>query len=230
MIRRQVLPLLALLPALAGCGTTQTVVRRIRIIARAEVSGKPVEGSTVMEMTWRAPPSGRMYIDIYGEALILELDGRGTVYVLPIALAPDGRFGGSWAYAVLRTFGIPGQGTLENFPAIEAMTGRHPVAGLGSAELPPLMVAFQDESRKDSIFQVKPEEFERRFGSGVKFLGMEFEFTEDSVTEVLAKRLPMLVESDSNNTFPRDPPGKLRPLVKLPFAYKINENLFFRRG
>ena len=69
MNRRHVLTLM-MLPALAGCGSTETVTRRIRIIAKAEVEGKPVEGSTVMELTWRSTPEGRMYIEEHGEALI----------------------------------------------------------------------------------------------------------------------------------------------------------------
>ena len=228
MNRRHVLPLLAMLPALAGCGS-ETVTKRIRIIAKAEVDGKPVEGSTVMELTWRAS-GGRMYIQAYGEALILELDGRGTVYILPVALAPDGQFAGSWSGAVRRALGIEGQGQVEDFPTIEAAEGRYPVNGLGAPNQPPLMVAFRDEARKDSIYQVLPETIESNFGPGVKFLGMEFEFTNDSVTEMLAKRLPMLTRADTNNEFSRDPPGHIRSITIVPLPYKINENAFFKRG
>ncbi len=69
-----------------------------------------------------------------------------------------------------------------------------------------------------------------RFGAGVKYIGMEFEFTDDPVTEVLAKRLPMLVGSDPNNVFPSDPAGKLRPTSKLPFECRVGEDEFFERN
>jgi hypothetical protein len=66
------------------------VTRHIKIIATAEVDGKQVQGFTVMELKWRATSSGRMYQSEKGEALILELAGRGTVYVLNSTQAPDG--------------------------------------------------------------------------------------------------------------------------------------------
>ena len=229
MNRRHILTLLALLPALAACGNVETVTRRIRIIAKAEVDGTPVEGSTVMEITWRAS-GGRMYIDTYGEALILELDGRGTVYVMPMSLDDQGRLtSGYWPYVLLRAIGIPGQGARKDLATIGAAQGRFEVHGIGNSRLLPLMVSFGDEMRKDSIFQVKPNDFAAHFGAGVRFTGFEFSFADDPVTDFLAKRLPMLVKSDPNNVFPRDPAGKLRPTSELPLAYKMSERHFILR-
>ena len=174
MNRRHVL---ALLPALAGCGSSETVTRRIRIIAKAEVDGKEVEGSTVMELTWRAG-GGRMYHEPYGEALVPELNGRGTVYILPTFINPDdGQFGiGYWFGAVNQTLGIEGNGQIGDLPVIEAANGKYPVSGIGKKRFMPLMVSFRDEIRKDSIFQVFPDSFENTFGQGVKLTSITVAF------------------------------------------------------
>lgn len=210
----------------------ETVTRRIKISATAIVDGQPTVGSTTMEITWRSDgvEGGRMYIDTIGEALILELNGRGTVYVLPVAIAADGRFAGSWAYAVLGSLGIEGQALLSDLLTIKLAQGEFAVPGLGDRDLQPLMVAFGDENDKASIYEVRRENFSDHFGEGVTFSGMSFAFTEGPVTEKLIQRLPMLDESSPSNTFPRDPPGMIRPFVELPFAYKMNENAFFRKG
>src|SRR5260221_5153964 len=105
------LPILAILASLTGCFGEQTVEKRIRIIAHASVDGEPVEGSTVMEMTWRSKSDGRMYIETYGEALILDLKGRGTVYVLNKAFGRESHWAGGWSYVVLDALHIEGQGT-----------------------------------------------------------------------------------------------------------------------
>lgn len=229
MNRRSVLALAALALPLAGCGD-ETVTRRIRVIAKAEVAGKPVEGSTVMEITWRGTSDGRMFIENHGEALILELDGHGTAFILPTSLDNERRLTPNyWAYVLLRSIGIEGQGQREDFPKLESAQGRYPVTGIGNTPRLPLIVRFANENRKDSVRQVLPENFESAFGSGAKFVGIEFEFTDDPPTEILAERLPMLAKRDPNNVFPRDEPGKTRATSNLPIEYKLTEQHFIIR-
>ena len=67
---------------LAGCGFFSNVTKRIKIIAMAEVDGKRVDGTGVTEITWRPRGDGGMNVDSLGEAVALELAGRGTVYLL----------------------------------------------------------------------------------------------------------------------------------------------------
>ena len=99
--RRQLLTTLiacaAALP-LAACGSGSEVKKRIKIIAMAEVDGKPVEGTGVMEITWRPRSDGGMNVDHLGEAVVLELAGRGTNYVLSAVYLQDGNIStGIWS-------------------------------------------------------------------------------------------------------------------------------------
>ena len=82
-------PIVGLLLLLAGCSAGQNATNRFRVIATVEVDGQKVEGSTVMEITYQKVEHSLIgrggATALKGEALILDLKGRGTVYVLPYA-------------------------------------------------------------------------------------------------------------------------------------------------
>jgi hypothetical protein len=213
---------------LAGCFGYDHVVKRIKIIAKAEVDGNPVEGTTVMEITWRPRGDGGMDVDHLGEALVLELAGRGTVFVLPMVMFNDGlSSSGIWYGQVGDAVGIRGGHQREDLPKIETLTGRFKFFPMVKGATFPLLVAFKDENEFRSIYRLEPEKFSEYFGAGVKFVGVEFEITDEQVTKVLAKRLPILLEKDRD---PVDPALRKVRYVDLPFNQKIGQNSFFAIG
>jgi hypothetical protein len=216
---------------LAGCWGDGSVTRRVKIIATAEVDGKQVQGSTVMELKWK-PSGGRMYQYEKGEALILELAGRGTVYVIPGAHYKDGDISsGIFTAIVNQAVGLRWSTAQKSeMPLVEAAHGHFVIKPYGEEGAQLLMVAFKDERRKDSIYEVKPNDFAVHFGAGVKFIGLEFEFTDEPITDALKKRLPMLVERNLDNVFPRDPDGQTTAYRTRPFPKKMSENMFFAFG
>jgi hypothetical protein len=213
---------------LAGCWGDGRVVKRIKVIAKAEVDGKPVEGSSVVELQWRPRGDGGMDSDGQGEAVILELPGHGTLYVLEFIVAQDGRStSGFWNSQVQEAAGISGGVNKADLPKIAALQGRFPFLDVGEGEsLLPVIVAFKDETDFRSVYRVSPEEFSKHFGAGVKFLGVEFEVTDEPVTEVLAKRLPVLLEKDRAVA---DPEIMKKAFVDWPFNYKVGQNTFFSK-
>ena len=146
---------------LTGCFFPETVTRNIRVIVQAKVDGKIVEGSSVMGLRWQAGDIGRMYIKQNIEAVTLELPSRGTVYVTHVFLSSDGRANlGYWAYQLMEMFGIKGNGQLKDFPTLRKASGRYPVEPLvGPLREMPVMVSFKDETKRETMFRVKPEDF-----------------------------------------------------------------------
>lgn len=77
---------------LGGCSDPKnTATIRYRVIVTAEVDGELVEGSSVMEITYTRYERSSLTgmggaATLKGEALVLDLKNRGTVYALPIKL------------------------------------------------------------------------------------------------------------------------------------------------
>jgi hypothetical protein len=107
------------------------------------------------------------------------------------------------------------------------LKGRYPFKPLRDGTTAPLMVAFKDEKKFRSFYRVEPEKFSEYFGSGVKFIGVDFEITDEPVTKVLAERLPVLLEKDRDVA---DPANRKKAYVDLPFNEKIGQNSFFAIG
>jgi hypothetical protein len=226
LTRRALLLSAAALP-LAGCWGDERVVKRIKVIAMAEVDGKAVEGSSVAEVQWRPRGDGGMDSDEQGEALVLELAGKGTVYVLSKVMTDDGSGTGSiWTFQVPRAVGLKGGLHREDLLKIKELQGRFAFIPGTKGTILPVMVAFKDETEFRSVYRVLPEDFSKHFGAGVKFLGVEFEVTDEPVTEVLAKRLPVLLEKDRAVA---DPEIIKKAHVDWPFNYKIGQTTFFSK-
>ncbi|MCP4074470.1 MAG: hypothetical protein GY742_22530, partial [Hyphomicrobiales bacterium] len=191
--------------------------------------------SAVMGLRWQASDRGRMYISTNTEAVILDLDGRGTVYVLNARMGNNNRaYISYWPYLILRTFGMKGNGKLKDFPRLRSAQGRYPVEPLvGGPPQLPLMVAFRDETKRETMFEIKPGDFAGVFGSDVRFAGLWFEFTDDPVTNAIIERLPLMmgkVNPSYRKAFPlRDRNGKLIPAVDHAFPQKLGKPAFFRR-
>ncbi len=227
--------MLVMVFTLYGCWGGKTVTRNIRVIAKAEVGGKMVEGSAVMGLRWQAGSNGRMYKKSNVDAVILKLDGRGTVYVTHSYLTDDGESNrGYWPIQVLRSFGIRGNGQKSDFPKLRSLKGRHPVKPLvGSPKTLPVMVSFSDEAKRETMIEVKPVDFPRVFGSDVRFVGLWFEFTDDPETGLMAGRLPVMLKANESyrKKFPiKDRNGNLIPSREWALPQKIGKYSFFERN
>ena len=77
-------PIIGFLLLFAACSGGPTATKRFRVIATVEVDGQKVEGSTVMDITYEKLDEKRSALGrggaatAKGEALILDLKGRGT--------------------------------------------------------------------------------------------------------------------------------------------------------
>lgn len=168
---------------------------------------------------------------LYGEALIFDLGGKGTVYILPIQHDPNNSLTQVYEDGVLASFGIKNSiGSLSeaDFATLRHATGRRPFK-LKTSRLPAI-VSFKSETDPKTIFEIQPGEFGRYF-PGVQFTGLDIEITTDRFTYKLRERLPWLdTTAAPRRIFPRDPPGVLRPHRELPFSYMITPADFFGDG
>lgn len=230
---RLLFALMALM-ALAGCQGESANIR-YRVIAKFEVNGKPFQASSVMDLRFsrfsRSMTGAGASSRLYGEALIADLPGGASVYILPIKHEKDGSLGQFWEYAILRTLDIwRGFGSLktEDLERIRTASGRRPLR-TAKAGMFPAFVAFRDESNPKTIFEIQPEQIGSAF-AGVQFKGIDIEVTKDPVTEKLRDRLPWLDNPGNKQLFERDPAGRMRPDRELPIGYKITKAHFFGNG
>ena len=225
-------PIVGLLLLLAICSGGQSANKRFRVIATVEVDGQKVEGSTVMEITYEKVEHSLIgrggATALKGEGLILDLKGRGTVYVLPFQVDPSGSLDQVYEFAVLSSLGIENSiGTLssQDFDRVRQARGRIPFR-LGNPTRLPAFVAFRDEKNPKTIYEVDPKNLGQSF-PGVRFVGLDIEFTDARVTNVLKQRLPWLENPNHEQRFERDPPGQLRAYVDSPIGFKITTDHFF---
>jgi hypothetical protein len=174
-----------------------------------------------------------MEVSQFGEAVVLELGGKGTVFVLPEVHFDDGlNTAGIWANQVIYAIGVQGATTRQHLPIIKALEGRFKFFPMVKGANLPLMVAFGSESEFRSVYRVLPHDFSKHFGGGVKFVGVEFEITDEPITDVLKQRLPILTQiaPAAPDEEVRKPDGKLIPFADKPFKYKIGTKSFFAPG
>ena len=237
MNRRQFLPMLSTALLVGGCADTEKAVRRFRVIATAEVDGKLVEASNVMEIHYsrlkHSATGAGVSTRLYGETLIFDIKGKGTVFVIPYS---------HWGPSLIEFYehGIPaalgiksGIGSMsdQEYERLRTATERVSV-NWPTKNRPvrlPAMIAFEDERRPETIFEVYPGKSNHPF-PGVRIVDVEIEFTEAPVTKILLQRLPWLVRN-REPLFPRDPPGPGRRLqAERPIGYKITQDHFFADG
>ncbi|MGN6776052.1 hypothetical protein [Rhizobium sp.] len=231
MKRRSLLASLCALP-LASCqGESATV--RFKVIASATVDGRPIESSSVMEISYSKVTRSLIGTGgatrLYGEALIFDLGGKGTIYILPVEHPPQASLDRVYEYAILSTFGIRnGFGSLSesDFNVLRSASGRRPFNLRRTSRLP-AFVGFTDEANPKTIYEIDPWKIGERF-AGVRFSGLEIEITSERVTGKLRERLPWL--SKSEQVFNRDPPGEHRPESERPIGYLLTRANFFGDG
>jgi len=233
MKRRSLLASLCALPLVSCQGESATV--RFKVIASVTVDGRPIESSSVMEITYSKVTRSLIGTGgatrLYGEALILDLGGSGTVYVLPIRHPDNAVSSQVYEAAILTTFGINnGIGSLSeaDFIKLRNTKGRHPFKLYKSTRLP-AFVAFGNESDPKTVYEIRPGELGQRF-PGTKFTGLDIEITGDPLTRKLRDRLPWLKTARDPTIFPRDPPAARRPYSQLPLSYMLTPADFFGDG
>lgn len=233
MKRRSLLASLCALP-LASCqGESATV--RFKVIASATVDGRPVESSSVMEITYSKVTHSLIGAGgatrLYGEALIFDLGGKGTVYVLPVQHPPNASLSQVYEYGMLTTFGINnsmGSLTEADLEKLRSATGRYPFRLYKTTRLP-AFVSFTNESDPKTIFEILPSELGQYF-QGVKFTSLDVQITNEPLTAKLRERLPWLKTSTDPDIFPRDPRATRRPNSELPLSHMITPARFFGDG
>ena len=192
MNRRRFLPLVAALFLLSACSGGEKARVRYRVIAKAEVDGQPVEGSTVMEVVYsrvtHSLTGAGGATRLYGEALILDLKGLGTVFVLPEEHEDKSVMKQIYEWGILTTFGVENSiGTLEDadFARLRAAKGRRPfyLGRRNPSTRLPAFVAFRNEKIPKTIYEVDPRHMEWNF-PGVRFIGLDIEITDAPVTKV----------------------------------------------
>ena len=231
MKRRSLLASLCALPLVSCQGESATL--RFKVIASATVDGRPVESSSVMEVAYSKVTHSLIgnggATRLYGEALIFDLGGKGTIYILPIRRPPSGSIiYNIYEFKVLRTFGVKNSvGSLKSsdFETLRTAKGRRPY-NVDNSQLP-TFVAFADEGNSKTVYEVDPGKLGAHF-SGVVFKGLDIEITNEPLTAKLRKRLPWL--SSPKDAFDSDPPGHLRPIGSRPIGFVLTTDDFFGAG
>ncbi|QWG24635.1 hypothetical protein KMZ93_06990 [Bradyrhizobium sediminis] len=142
---------------------------RYRLTLEAEVDGRPKIGSGVIEVTYSKnndPISQAEFsIDVRGEAVVLDLGSRGTLFAL-LKGDSDSRSGPE--YIVLRAFDFPG-GALPS-PVVSGLRQVQRLSGKRELRLTslPLLVRFRDLNDPMTVEKVDPLNLEKSFGPGVK--------------------------------------------------------------
>ena len=234
MNRRILMQMLGLAVAamlLGGC-FDNSITRNFKIIATAVVDGQEVQGSTVMKITWTEAHTNRgNYVDAEGEALILDLKQHGTVYVLSARIDDENRWCCGWMSTIGFVLDVKENGNAAEFPKIANAKGRYVIPHSNWGQTTQVIVAFHDETRKDSAYRILPTEFEKVFGSRFSFKSLEFEPTEEPVTHAISQRLPMLNIEDPNNSYaPPIIPGHLKAYSKQTFLEQMRDSEFFIPG
>lgn len=150
---------------------------RYRLTLEAEVDGKPMTGSGVIEVTYSKQPefaSGRDRVSSHrGEAVVLDLGDRGTLFALLKAGSDSRSIPES---IVLRAFNFdggafPGPTVEEGFKKLRQLSGKRDLA----LDNLPMLVRFRDINDPKTVERVSPLNIAERFGSDAKLVGATLE-------------------------------------------------------
>lgn len=205
-MRRLIVFAVILIFGFAGYTYVFSTTVRYRLTLEADVDGERKVGSSVVEVTYSKnndPISQAEFtIDFHGEAVILDLGARGTLFAL-LKGGADRRSGPE--YIALRAFNVP-DGAVPS----PIMNGLSVISHLsGKVDLPltslPLLVRFRDLNNPMSVERVDPLDLAKSFGAGAKLVRATFEIvptgiwplnriglTGDSSSAEIEKRLTWL--------------------------------------
>jgi hypothetical protein len=196
----RLVPLLALLAALAGCGNESATIR-YRATATMVIDGEVREGSAVRETRFTNTPNSLtgfgMAVKDAGEGIVVETGLEDhAIYILL-----NDRSGSKvMHFVMMQCFGIDSGlpdydwiGALRDIPTGETCSiGAESIHKLAR----PLVVAFRRESVPASIFEVTPKSLKGAFNVDGYFRDMSFERVPDNtpLTKAIDQRLPWLNE------------------------------------
>jgi hypothetical protein len=171
-----------------------SVTVRYRLALTVEADGVEHTGSCVIQVTYGKNvrlmgASGEIYIEVKGEAVAVDIPGRGTLFAV-LKAGEHHRSSPEWI--VPKAFGFPGGGIGSppepSFDRLRALKGR---VELAPGDLP-LLVRFRDINDPKTVERVDPNDLAASFGPGAYLKRATIEITRDPVTTDIEKRLSWL--------------------------------------
>lgn len=178
----------------AGC-SKQLPTYRYRITVEVETPAGLRSGSSVVEVStvrgsgFPGPEAGGIATRVRGEAVVIDLGKRRTLFAL-LSYPDNAGYADGLAPTVLLPTLVDKKGTAEawghNLRALKTVQGRRRVP----RNHLPLLVTFRDMNNPATVQQVAPERLDSAFGPDIRLGGVFVEITDADVTEGIAKRLP----------------------------------------
>jgi len=237
--------LLCLAVVTAGCSEGQKATLRFKVTAVAEIDDKPYQGSTVMEVTWSQGSSNPFGLgsaaSAKGEAIVLDMAGRGKMFILPWQANPDGSFSPYYELALLDTLTSKAhvskmQGEdfdkLRAVPLGQVFTPNYHDA-MTNRDFQPVMISISVPENPASVREVTKENFNKFYGPNATFKGLSVEITDEPVTKgIVLENLPLLKQR--SRIWSQRPIGiarlQLPPMSERPMNWRMGPSLFYAYG
>ncbi len=182
------------------------VTKRMKVTLEFIVDGKPVTGSGVVEASiskraeWISFSTGSLTWK--GEAIAIDLPGRGTVFAVMGFHLPLGggreRVGGHPASMLLSAFKIQGGPSGLSQADINAIWRLS-----GTAEIPPrdwpILIRFADSRNPMSAQGIEPDILEPMVGAKIHLKRVLLAIVTEPLTNGIIKRLPWLDQFPTSN-------------------------------
>lgn len=229
----------------SGCSDGQQAVVRFKVTATAEVEGKAYQGSTVMEVTWSKGSSNPFGLgsaaSAKGEALVLDMAGRGKMFILPWQANPDGSFSPYYELALLDTLTSKAHVSKmkdEDFETMRALPlGKSFVPNyhdkMTKLDFQPVMISISVPENPASVREVTKENFNKFYGPNATFKGLRVVITDEPVTKgIVLENLPLLKQR--SRIWSQRPIGvarlQLPPMSERPMNWRMGPSLFYAYG
>jgi hypothetical protein len=169
---------------------------RYRLTLEADVDGKLVTGSAVIQVTQYDTTAvfrniGGAGTEVTGEAVVLDLGNRGAVFALlrgpKSGLPSEGTPGALLFKAYADAFGAE-SAPLARMKILQRERPRRDIP----LSLIPMLVRFRNLNDPKSVEQVDPANLAGAFGSGVSLRKVTIEITDDRATDGIETKLPWL--------------------------------------
>jgi hypothetical protein len=163
--------------------------------------------------------------NVRGQALALDLPGRGPLFVLMARYCPGttewGQCKGGYAYLVDRACANQRR-KQPDFAAyvrrFKRLDGSCPIA----EDQLPVMVRFEDPLRSETAQQVLPQDLGTAFGPDVRFVSAGLTFTDVPLSTGIDNRLPWLSDNTSRHL------GEFTHEIPQPFYRNLTHGAFKR--
>lgn len=204
-----------------------SVTVRYRLTLEAEVDGKPVSGSGVIEATYAkqpriSPEAGSTASGVRGEAVTLDLGARGLLFAI-LKAGKDSSYRPEYIAVQVLV-----RRDLEDADIITRVRNLR-----GKAEVPLdklwMLVRFRDIGDPKSVEAVDPNDLAKNFGTGVKLMRATIEMTDDPVTTGIEKLLPPWFAERRQKKASLDGDTSIARFIKAPLANQIGTG-YFKRG